>query len=397
MMSSKTQIQPAGGNSSRSVIFYLLCLSFVLNGIIITFIGPLLTVFRVKWGLDDSRAGLFSTVQFSFSLAGVLMSSALTAAKGFKTPITLGLAMLGIGFALLNAATFPLALAASAIYGLGYGLSVPGTNLWVGESYGERRASALNIMNLAWGVGAITSAPIAKITIQTSTVTLLLYFTGALSVALCIVLLRMRFGEAPHQENSGPMEETSGSAGTGVAILLGVLFFVYVGTEVSTSFWSSLHSQRAAIWASNNFTFSQMFFYAGLLGGRAAGAAILLRLKEMTVAVGGILLAAAGELLFLSAHSPITLFTGAFFAGLGLASLYPIYIAWLTKWFGVQARKVGGVMFALAAVGSATMPGIVGVVSRHYNSNLRIGLLVPVAGCAVMLATVALLRPNSRS
>jgi MFS transporter, FHS family, glucose/mannose:H+ symporter len=395
MMSSKTQTQPAIQSSSNTIIFYLLCLSFVLNGVIITFIGPLLTVFRVKWGLDDSRAGLFSTVQFSFSLAGVLMSSALTAAKGFKPAITLGLLMLGVGFALLNAPSFFLALAASAIYGLGYGLSTPGTNLWVGESYGERRASALNVMNLAWGVGAIASAPLAKIAIQNSSVSPFLYATGAVTVGLAIVLLRMRFGDPPHSEIFSDVTPPSGVAGTGVAILLGVLFFVYVGTEVSTSYWSSLHAERASVWASNNFTFAQMFFYAGLLGGRAVGAAILLHLKEMTVAVGGILLAAAGELLFLSAHSPAALFIGAFFAGLGLASLYPIYIAWLSKWFGARARKVGGVMFALAAGGASTMPALVGVVSRFADS-LRIGLLVPLAGCAVMLTTVFLLRPNSR-
>ena len=47
-----------------------------------------------------------------------------------------------------------LALAACALYGLGYGFATPGTNLWVGETYGERRASALNIANLAWGLGA---------------------------------------------------------------------------------------------------------------------------------------------------------------------------------------------------------------------------------------------------
>lgn len=393
MVPSETQLQPGGGSSSRTVIFFLLCISFILNGVIITFIGPLLTVFRAKWGLDDGRAGLFSTMQFSFSLAGVLISSALVSAKGFKPAVTLGLAMLGIGFALLNAPTFPLALAASAIYGLGYGLSTPGTNLWVGESYGERRASALNIMNLAWGVGAITSAPLAKITIQSGAVTTLLYVTGALAILLAIILLQMRFGHLPHE--AAPAAPTSPVPGTGVAILLGLLFFVYVGTEVGTSYWSSLHAQRATNWAGNNFTFTQMFFYAGLLGGRGAGAAVLLRLKEMTVAVGGILLAAAGILLFLSARSPIALFIGAFLAGLGLASLYPIYIAWLSKWFGTRARKVGGAMFALAALGASTMPASVGFVSQ-FAGSLRIGLLVPVAGCAVMLTTVLLLRPNTR-
>jgi fucose permease len=138
-----------------------------------------------------------------------------------------------------------------------------------------------------------------------------------------------------------------------------------------------------------------MFFFAGLLGGRGAAAAILLRLKEVTVAVCGLLIAAAGELIFVTAHSPAALFGGAFCAGLGLSSLYPIWVAWLSKWFGERARKVGGVMFALAALGSASMPWLVGVVSKYYQS-LRVGLLVPLVGCAIMLATIALLRPSTR-
>jgi fucose permease len=91
----------------------------------------------------------------------------------------------------------------------------------------------------------------------------------------------------------------------------------------------------------------------------------------------------------------MVIFGGALFAGLGLASLYPIYIAWLSKWFGARARKVGGVMFALAAGGASTIPTLVGVVSR-YASSLRVGLLVPLAGCAVMLVVIAMLRPNTR-
>ena len=395
MMPIKTQIAAKAPAVSQSAIFYLLCAGFVLNGIVICLIGPILPVFRDKFGLDDSRAGLFSTMQFSFSLAGVLISSPLTAARGFKPAITLGVAMLGIGFALLNAPTFALALAASAIYGLGYGFATPGTNLWVGESYGARRASALNIMNLAWGAGAISSAPLAMIAIRASRVTLLLYIVGAICLTLAIFLFRMNFGGPPREEVLSKPSEIPAIAGTRVAVLLGILFFVYVGTEVGTSYWAAVHAERAAVWASNTFTLAPMFFFAGLLGGRGAAAAILLRLKEATVAIGGILLAAAGELLFLCAHSAVALFAGAFFAGLGLASLYPIYIAWLSKWFGERARKVGGIMFALAAGGASTMPALVGVVSR-YAGSLRIGLLVPLGGCAVMLAVVGLLRPNSR-
>lgn len=395
MVSSKTQIQPAQENSSRTLIFYLLCLGFVLNGIIISFIGPLIPVFMAKWNLDYSRAGRFLLVQFLASFIGVLISSALISAKGFKPAIVIGLALLGIGFALLNAPTFPLALLASGIYGLGYGFATPGTNLWVSESYGERRASALNLSNLAWGLGALTSAPLARWTIQKSSVTQLLYVVGALSAFLAIYLFTMKFGK-PHQEEvSSQASAAGGSAGNGVAALLGTLFFIYVGTEVGTSSWSAAHAQSATTWSGNNWTLAPMFFFAGLLGGRGASAAILLRLKEATVAVSGLLIAVAGELLFITAHSPAPLFAGAFFAGLGFSSLYPIYVAWLTKWFGARSRKVGGVMFGMAALGSASMPWLVGVISR-LGSSLRVGLLVPLAGCIVMLIVIALLRPNAR-
>jgi FHS family glucose/mannose:H+ symporter-like MFS transporter len=395
MMSSKTQTLETASPSSQNLIFGLLCAGFVVNGIVISFIGPILPVFMAKWGLDDSRAGLFSLVQFSGSFTGVLLSSALISAKGFKPAITLGIVMLGLGFALLNAPTFPLALAASGIYGLGYGFATPGTNLWVGESYGARRASALSIMNLAWGAGAISSSPLAMLSVRTSLVTPLLYFVGAGCAVLALVLVRMPFGKPHQEEDSVPPEMSAKIPGRSVVALLGVLFFVYVGTEVGTSYWAPAHAQRAAAWSSNTWTLAPMFFFAGLLGGRGAVAAILLRWKEVTVAVAGLLLAAAGELIFLTARSHVTLFGGAFLAGLGLAGLFPIFIAWLSKWFGTRARKVGGVMFALAAGGSALMPPLVGVVSR-FAGSLRIGLLVPLAGCAVMLAVIAVLRPGTR-
>ena len=395
MMSSKTQTLEITSRSSQGVIFYLLCAGFVVNGIVISLIGPILPMFMAKWGLNDSRAGLFSLVQFAASFVGVLASSSLISAKGFKPAITVGIALLAAGFALLNAPTFTLALAASGIYGLGYGFATPGTNLWVGESYGERRASALSIVNLAWGAGAIASSPLAMLAMRTSHVTLLLYLVGGFGAVLVIVLLGMSFGKPPREEEPASGSFREKVAGMGVAALLGILFFVYVGTEVGTSYWAPAHAQRAAAWNSNTWALAPMFFFAGLLGGRGAAAAILLHLKEVTVAVAGLLLAATGESIFLAGHSIVTLFGGAFLAGLGLASIFPILIAWLSKWYGTRARKVGGVMFALAALGSAFVPPLVGVVSR-YAGSLRIGLLVPLAGCAMMLAVIGILRPGAR-
>jgi fucose permease len=393
MMPSETQTVPAKGSSAQNLIFMLLCGGFIVNGIIITFIGPILPIFIAKWKLDDTHAGIFSLTQFGGSFVGVLASGLLVSTRGFKPAITLGLFMMGIGFALFDSPFYALALVASAFFGVGYGLMTPGTNLWVAETYGERRASALNVANLAWGLGAISCSPLVYIA-RKGHVHVLVYSVGASCCLLSLALLRLPFGQAPAKKPTADGDSLEKKS-LGIAALLGVLFFVYVGTENGISMWAATQANRAAIWAGDAWTFAPMFFFAGLLGGRAAGAAILLRLKEVRVAVAGLVLAAFGDFVFLSATSRPVLFTGVLLAGLGLSSVYPIFIAWLSHWFGERARSVGGVLFALASLGGAAMPPLVGYVSRVANS-LRWGLCVPLAGCLVMLAVIALLRPNSR-
>jgi len=42
------------------------------------------------------------------------------------------------------------ALAATASFGCGYGLVIPGTNLLVAQAGGKRGASLLNLLNFMW-------------------------------------------------------------------------------------------------------------------------------------------------------------------------------------------------------------------------------------------------------
>jgi fucose permease len=70
--------------------------------------------------------------------------------------------------------------------------------------------------------------------------------------------------------------------------------------------------------------------------------------------------------------------------GLGLATIYPITIALLSSSFGAGANRVGSVMFMMASFGAACMPWMVGVTSTHMQS-LKVGLAIPLAGCALML------------
>ena len=82
---------------------------------------------------------------------------------------------------------------------------------------------------------------------------------------------------------------------------------------------------------------------------------------------------------------------GTGIAGLGCATIYPIYISWFSHWYGPAARRLGGVVFSMASLGGSAIPWLVGFVSTRANS-LPIGFLVPLAGICVMVILVTILR-----
>src|SRR3979411_1224716 len=157
MSEQNSAITAAQGHRNLLVLLFA---GFVLSGIATTIVGPMLPIFIRKWSLDDGQAGLFSSVQFLSALVGTLVSGAWMAWRGYRPSLVAGYALIGYGLATLNASTHVNALAATAAFGLGYGLITPGTNLYVAEAGGARSASLLNLLNFTWGVGAMACSPL---------------------------------------------------------------------------------------------------------------------------------------------------------------------------------------------------------------------------------------------
>jgi len=131
-----------------------------------------------------------------------------------------------------------------------------------------------------------------------------------------------------------------------------------------------------------------MFFWGGLIAGRALVPMLPLRRFERTLLASGLILSAAGICLLLQARTFASVAVSVSAAGLGLAAIYPILVAWLVKAFGERSRRIGAIMFALAGMGGAVMPWFVGLTSTA-TASLRAGLLVPLVGCLVMFALIA--------
>jgi MFS transporter, FHS family, glucose/mannose:H+ symporter len=376
-------------------LFVLFFAGFVLTGIPTVIIGPILPVFISRFSLNDAQAGLFFTVQFASSLCGVWVTTGLSAWRGYRPGLVVGYLLTGAGLALLNAPTHAQALAATGAFGLGYGLVTPPTNLSAAESGGKNSAGLVSLLNFAWGIGAVACSPLVVLALKHQSLSALLLTLAICAGALAAAFLFVSF---PTERHIAAVESSRNPAGAvpGLTTTVAVtaLFFIYVGTETSIGGWAAAHARRLAHSITTLSTLAPMFFYAGLMAGRAVATLVLARIRETRVIAGALALAAAGVVIVIEANSQPMAVCGLAVAGVGCASVYPLYIAWFSRWYGRAARSLGGLVFSMASLGGSALPWLVGVISSRAGS-LRVGLLVPLVGCIVMASIVATLhRPR---
>ncbi|HTF26195.1 MAG TPA: MFS transporter [Candidatus Limnocylindria bacterium] len=372
-------------------LLVLLFAGFVLSGIATTIIGPMLPIFIRRWSLDDGQAGLFSTIQFLAALGGTLASSAIAAWRGYKPALVLGYALMGGGLACLNANTHSVVLTATAVFGLGYGLITPGTNLFVAELGGAKSASLLNQLNFAWGVGAMICSVLIAFALKHNTISILLAATAIFGGILVVGLSFTSFGVQKHEKDVNATGAVSPAIGLGITIAMAAMFFIYVAMENGIGFWSAEYAKRVANGITYMTTLAPMFFYAGLTSGRAAAPLVLKILHERKLVLGALNLEAAASVLLITSRTLPVATTAVFLAGLGCASVYPIFIAWLSRWYGARAKKIGGILFALASLGGSAGSESIGVVSK-FSGSLRAGFLVPLSCAAILIFLTLLLR-----
>jgi MFS transporter, FHS family, glucose/mannose:H+ symporter len=374
-------------------LLLLLFAGFVLTGIPTVIIGPILPTFISRWSLNDAQAGLFFTVQFAASLLGVWLTTALTSWRGYRPGLVIGYILTGVGLAALNAPTRELALAATAAYGLGYGFVTPPTNLSAAEAGGKNSAGLVSLLNFAWGIGAVACSPLIMLALHRQ---FLSTFLLALAIASGILAITFLFVSFPSDRSStsnataasAPSRPAAALPSLGITAAVTALFFLYVGTEASIGGWAAEHAKRLAHHASSLSTIAPMFFYGGVMAGRAAAILILARVSEFRVIAAALGLAILGVTILITAPSQIIAVCGLAIAGIGAASIYPLYISWFSRWYGSAARKLGGLVFSMASFGGSALPWLVGGLSMSAVS-LRIGLLVPLAACLTMASLVA--------
>lgn len=360
----------------RAVIYA----GFVLTGMVTTLLGPVLPALASRWSLDDAHAGYLFTTQFLGSMVGVGLSSLIVPRFGFMHSLALSYVLLALGVGAIGVGPWALGLAAAATYGFGLGIIIPATNLWVSQASGPTPAAALNVVNLAWGIGAVSLPAVVAIAVRDNLLRSLFLMIAGASLIVAVTLFAVARGEAILHT---PRIDVDAPALWGIRVSLAILFYLYVGAENAVAGWVAMYTDRLHVAAGTLWAATPAIFWGALLMGRAIAVPVLRRVSEAKLLSSGLLIAAFGVIALIGANSMASVVVGIGVTGLGLSSVFPLLVAKISHSFGEAGPCVAGPIFAFGGLGGATVPWLVGIASQH-GGGLRTGLTVPLAAVLLM-------------
>jgi MFS transporter, FHS family, glucose/mannose:H+ symporter len=361
------------------VFFY-----FFAAGIATVMLGPLLPTFIQHWHIQDAQAGTLFTADFLGQLCGAWI-----AARNLRASLLYGSALTAAGCAALSWLGFGSAHIALFCIGVGLGTGLTAGNIIVGTSVPAARARLLAILNVVWGLGAITCPVLLRITGTDDmrrfllATTLLFVISSLFSTAISPSNGTGEDTDTSSQSDSNqPLAKRRMPLPPLPLLAFAAAMFLYVGVENSLGGWLPTYAVRThpSLQASS----ISIYFWVAELVGRLLVAALMFLLGEQVLyRICLTLLILTEALLCVALHpSASGIFALTILGGFALAPVFPLLVSFMLARTGNHKRL--GPLFASASVGGAVLPWITGVCSTHFD-NLRAGLVVPAIGAALLL------------
>jgi MFS transporter, FHS family, glucose/mannose:H+ symporter len=384
-----SQVMPADPLARRALMALGLAAFLQLGGLQAAY-GPAFAALQARHGVGLDEVGLSVGAHFFGGFVGVISSGVLLARFGYRPLLATAALMMASGAAAIALApVWAAVLVGAGVIGLGYGLTAVLINFLLARAFAPRGAAAVNVINGAFGVGAVVGP--ALIGLATATlaarapdglegVTLLVFGVAALLAAALLVGV-MLVPWLPSVAPAGRRAKTPPPPVAATA-MFGALLFVYVATEVSTSSWAPTHV--AAQFDPARGALAASFFWVGMTAGRFLAAAFANRLRPRDLVLGS---TAAGLVGLLVAGLPGLALPGYAMAGLGLGPVFPTSVVWLQQRFGERAEQVGALVLAAGNLGPVLGAPAVGLLVAALGPSAIPVVLALVVG--LLLAIVA--------
>jgi len=355
-----------------------------IYGMIAAMLGTILPDLSDRFHLTPSQNG---TIAFAQALGLILASLAvgpLLDNEGKKIGLILGMGLISIAlFALPRSPGFRSILLLLFLLGIGGGIVVTAANALASDVGEVHRATALNLANLFFGLGALATPFVAANLFKRNWVRLC-YTIASLTVVTLVVEAVTKM-PGPTGAGRFVFADASPVLGRPLLFLIGLFLFLYITCEVGIWNWLPRHLIAQGIPESRALNILSLGFALGMLIGRVGVLPVLIRMPAVTVTMAGSAAMAVTTFLMLRAKSPAAAWVLVFLAGISMAPVFPTTLAIVGDAFPRMTGTAIGFVITCGWTGLAVSSRLIGVIAGGDPRRLKKALLVIPASAVLML------------
>ena len=359
-------------------------LAFFIYGMIAAMLGTILPNLSDRFHLSPSQNG---TIAFAQALGLIIASlgvGPLLDNEGKKLGLILGLILISLAlFALPRSPGFRTIVLLLFVLGVGGGTIVTAANALVSDVSETHRASALNMTNLFFGLGALATPFISANLFRSNWVRLCYTITSLTVVTLVIDALTKM--PAPTGAGRFILADAAPALGRPLLFLIGLFLFLYISCEVGIWNWLPRHLIAQGIPESRALNILSLGFALGMLIGRAAILPVLVHVPAITVTMAGSIAMAVTTFLMLRTNRPAFAAALVFLAGLSMAPVFPTTLAIVGDAFPRMTSTAIGFVITCGWTGLAVSSRLIGLIAGGDPTRLKKALLVIPASAVLMV------------
>lgn len=336
------------------------------------------------YGVPLSRLGLFSFALLSGFFVAVLTAGTYSDKHGKLPAIFAGCTAMAAGVAIFTfTRSFPIAVLAHILMGIGGGLSEGTAMALVSDLYhGRRKTSMMNISQAAFGLGAVGSPALMALLIGLHVDW---YFGYAATAGLCVVSAIVAIAalsmkqERPHREHYVPGAWRSFIADRRVLLWAGGIM-LYVGAELGQSNWMAVYLRQSLATSEAMAAAGLSLMWIGITVGRTSIAWAARHLSEPAIVRISLAGAALSQTSLLLVGDPQLALASAFLLGVFLGPFFPTITSIAGEAFPRQSGVVLGIIVASGSAGAAIFTPTIGLIADH------LGIRGALWTCSALLA-----------
>jgi FHS family glucose/mannose:H+ symporter-like MFS transporter len=359
------------------------CAGMFVFGIVMAILGAIMPSLVEKIQFNKSEAG---NLFFLMNLAMLLMSLVFgPVVDRFGYKLFLIFCSFLVAFSLFlftSAANYAMILAAAVVIGFGGGGLNGGTNALTSDIHPEKRGSALNLLGIFFGFGALTIPFLIGVMVERIGLRNILLLSILLSLVPFFLFLVFSFPDPKHRQGF-PLLQVRNIMKNPILWLCGFLLFFQSGNEFTLGGWISTYLHEFFGLTPKAASFILAGYWAAIMGGRFLSSRLVKAWKNETVVFSSALVSLVAAVLIVTAPSGFLAALGVIAIGLGFAAIFPTTLAVVGESFPRFSGTAFSFVFVIALMGGMTAPWLTGKIA--HADTLRQGLFIPVFNCSMIV------------